>query len=134
ADSGVHTYTLDINSATNAGAYSLNSTSNAFTTNQGSTPAQSGGTLTISSIDTTNKKMTGTFSFKAYRSIDSMQKDITEGVFTNISYTTTLPPPSSTDTFRVQVDGTAFTATSLFGILALNMITITATDASVKSV
>lgn len=43
------------------------------------------GTVTISSVDTTNKKISGSFSFKA-KNIASNLKNITEGAFTNLIY------------------------------------------------
>ena len=85
ADSGVHVYSLDINSISNVGAY-VNITGLAFTSNGGTTPAESGGNLAIVSIDSVKRLMSGTFNFKAFRQVDGTQKTITEGVFNNISY------------------------------------------------
>src|SRR5450432_3153311 len=56
ADSGVHVYTLDINSSSNVAAYSKDNAV-AYTTNGGSTGDQSGGTLSITSIDAVNKTL-----------------------------------------------------------------------------
>ena len=85
ADSGVHVYSLDINSISNVGAY-LTNTGIAYTSNGGSTPAESGGNLAIVSIDPTQRLMSGTFNFKDFSQADGIQKIITEGVFNNISY------------------------------------------------
>ena len=85
ADSGVHVYTLDINSITNVGLY-VDANSLAFTSVEGGTPAESGGNLAIVSIDPAKKLMSGTFNFKAFRQLDGTQRIITEGVFNNISY------------------------------------------------
>ena len=131
-DSGVHVYTLDINSPTNVGAYSVN-TDYAYTTNQGNTAAESGGTLSITSIDTVNKKMTGTFSIKVYRQLDSKQITITEGVFTNISYDTeALPPANAKDTFNVKADGVQFPGYSITGIAAFGKINISVSNKDIS--
>jgi hypothetical protein len=44
------------------------------------------GTVTITSFDTTNNKVSGTFSFEAYNISNSTTKSITAGVFTNIEF------------------------------------------------
>ena len=106
-DSGVHNYTLDNNSM-NAAAYVDSSLSNAFsfTTNQGINPGDAGGFVNITSIDATNKKISGTFSFRVFRQMDGAQRTLTEGSFTNLPYTTTLPPGNAADTFKVKIAGT----------------------------
>ena len=132
ADSGVHVYTLDINSSVNAGAYSKDNDF-AYTTNQGNTSAESFGTLSITSIDAVNKTMSGTFSITVYRQTDSTQKIITEGVFDKISYTTTpIPPANSSDTFKVKVDGVDFPVYSILGTSVFNKISISASDQAVS--
>ncbi len=131
-DSGVHVYTLNINSPTNVGAYSVNN-EYAYTTNQGNTDAESGGTLSITSIDVANKKITGTFSMKMYRQLDSKQITITEGVFTNISYDTEgLPAANAKDTFNVKADGTPFPGYSITGIAAFGKINISVSNKDVS--
>ncbi|MEO6638345.1 MAG: DUF6252 family protein [Ginsengibacter sp.] len=131
ADSGVHVYTLNINSLSNVGAYSKNG-GVAFSTNGGTSASQSDGTLSITKIDTVNKRMSGTFSIKVYRQTDQLQKNITTGVFTNISYTTTpIPPSSATDTFKVKTDGAQFPVFSVNGISAFGMINISASNSAV---
>ena len=136
-DSGVHHYTLDQVSL-QAGAYTDSSvTVIAFTTNSGATAAQSGGSVDVTSIDTANKKVSGTFRFLVYRPIDSTSRTISEGSFTNISYSTTLPPPSSTDTFKVKIDGVDFISAAITGVRipVTNQITLTGSDQTgVKSV
>lgn len=110
ADSAVHNYTLDINSATNVAAYSKD-TGYAYGTNGGNTADQSGGVMNITSIDTVKRIMSGTFSIKVYRQFDNKQKIITNGVFKNISYDiAAIPPADKTDSFRVKVDGIPFSA------------------------
>lgn len=128
ADSGVHVYSLDIGSMTNAAAYTKG-TEYAYTTNAGNGPQQSGGTLSITSIDTDKKTISGKFSMNVYRQYDNTQKKITEGLFTNIPYDTDpVPPSNSKDTFRVKVDGTAFSVYSIAGLNMYNMITIVVND------
>jgi hypothetical protein len=106
-DSGVHRYILS-DATMNAAAYIDSSLANPlnFSSNQGNYPSQCGGEVNITSIDTVNKKMSGTFFFKVFRVADGIGRNITEGSFSNLSYTTTLPPASATDTFRVKIAGT----------------------------
>lgn len=84
-DSGVHIYTLAMRSMFNFGGYT-DATSIAFSSNEGINPGDSGGTLAITSIDRTNKLMSGTFTFKAFHQDNRTQRTITEGVFNNIPY------------------------------------------------
>lgn len=135
SDSGVHHYILNQNTLS-AASYSDTASGStvAFTSNALIT---TGGTVDITAIDTTNKKISGTFQFTAYRAIDSAQRTITLGSFTNLSYATTTPPASNTDTFTVKIDGTTFTPFSIFGthVTLLNQISISGTDqAGAKSV
>jgi hypothetical protein len=116
-DSGVHNYTLN-DMTMNAAAY-LDSTladPSALTTNQGLNPGDAGGTVNITSIDVANKKISGTFSFKVFRQLDGLQRTMTEGVFTNLSYTTTLPPSGTADTLNVKIAGTPWMPVSVIGV------------------
>ncbi len=125
ADSGVHVYTLDIGSMANIAAYTKG-TENTYTTNAGNGPQQSGGTLSITSINTDKKTISGKFSMNVFRQLDNKQKKITEGVFTNIPYETEpIPPSNSLDTFKVKIDGIAFPAYSIVAINLFNTISIT---------
>jgi hypothetical protein len=127
-DSGVHNYSLNSGtSSLNAAAYTDSSLTPlvAFTTNAWATPANYGN-LNVTSIDTVNKKMSGTFSIQVYRPLDSLQRTITQGVFTDISYTTAPAPVPATDTFRVKVDGVDFTYNLLTGIKAFGMVSVSA--------
>ena len=67
---------------------SLNTTANAST-----------GTITITEFNLTTKKISGTFSFTGFGALNSAtQKEITNGVFSNITFTDTttiIPPPTS---------------------------------------
>jgi len=73
-------------------------------------PSVSAGTATITNIDTVNKKISGTFTFTGYWSDLSVSNippiSFTNGVFTNIPYTT--GTNTSTDLFYAKVDGTEF--------------------------
>lgn len=134
-DSGVHQYTLAWDgSAGNGGAFMDSTLTDvtAFVSNDGSSPDDAGGTVNITSIDETNKTMSGTFSFKARRSTDNTSRTISEGVFTNIPYITTLPPGNATDTFNVKIDGVAFTPSVVSGInnSMLSSIIVQGTDAT----
>ena len=134
-DSGVHNYTFTNNSTSNVGAFTDSTLTPvaAFTTN-GWDIDSTYGNLNITSIDTTNKVMSGTFSMKVYRQIDSLQRNITEGVFTNVPYTTQPAPTSGTDTFRVKIDGADFSYDILSGISAFGQIHVSASQGGVKSV
>lgn len=132
ADSGVHVYSLDIGSATNVGAYSKGSEFG-YATNQGDQPGQSGGTLSVTSINTDKKTISGKFSMNVYRQYDGEQKKITEGVFRDISYETEpIPPANAKDTFRVKVDGTAFPVYSITAYNLYNMISLTINNQAVS--
>jgi hypothetical protein len=84
-DSGVHVYSLTFNSFSNFAAYG-SSNNLFFTSNEGTTPAESGGNFAIVSLDTVKRVMSGTFNFKAFHQPDGPQITITEGIFNNISY------------------------------------------------
>lgn len=135
-DSGVHNYTLAWdNTSMGAAAYQDSALADitAFTSNAGTSPGQAGGNVNITSINEVNKTMSGTFSFKAVRQITGETRTITEGVFNNIPYITSLPPTTSTDTFNVKIDGAVFTPVSVFGIkntIGLSNIAISGSDAS----
>ncbi|HXS59154.1 MAG TPA: DUF6252 family protein [Hanamia sp.] len=132
ADSSVHQYTLNIGSASNVGAYSKD-TAYTYATNQGNSADQSGGTMTITSVDTAKKTLSGTFSMKVYRQFDSKQKIITAGVFKNISYQTiAIPPATASDTFRVKVDGVQFAVYSVSGFNVFGKINISASNQDVS--
>jgi hypothetical protein len=136
-DSGVHNYTLN-NVSLNVASYidsNLTNTFN-FSTNQGVNPGDAGGIVNITSIDTANKRISGNFAFNMFRQFDGSKRTFTEGVFTNISYVTSLPPASSTDTFRVKIGGTLWVPPTIFASKTpalppqlLPQITVTGTSA-----
>ena len=129
SDSGVHQYTLAWdNSSNSAGAFTDSNLTNvtAFTSNAGSSPSDCGGVLNITSIDDVNKKMSGTFSFKAIRQTTGETRNITEGSFTNISYITSLTGNTS-NSMSVKVDGALFSPPVVTGVVVFGSITITGT-------
>jgi hypothetical protein len=99
----------------------------AFATDAGNSTADAGGTVTITKIDKTNKTITGTFVFKAYRDSDSKQVVITEGSFENLKYTDQLQPTTGSD-FKVKIDGTLWTAKSVQGIVQSGELNLIATE------
>lgn len=115
-DDEAKTYTLNPVVAEGVGALSDSAefNNNSYATVQGDDPSLAGGTVTVTRIDEANKTISGTFQFKLFREEDSAQKVITEGVFENLKYETTLPPASSTDTFTVKIDGADWKAVSIF--------------------
>lgn len=117
-DSGVHNYLLSPDNLWLSAAAWVDSTqANGFsyTSNQSYIPNEPNGRVNITSIDTVRKVMSGTFSFKVYREMDSTLRNITEGVFTNIPYTKGfgLPPANASDTFRTKIDGVALNSQSI---------------------
>lgn len=75
------------------------------------------GSVIITSINTTNKTISGTFHFTGYWSDfddDSVApKQFTNGVFTNLPYTSTNP---TGDTFFAKVNGTEFVDSDIFTV------------------
>ena len=72
------------------------------------------GTITITSIDTVNHLVCGSFQFTLTNPADNTTKTITEGVFAYVPYLggtgNNNPPPSSSDTIKAKVDGVIFDA------------------------
>ena len=75
-----------------------------------SNAAENTGSISITNIDTVNKKISGTFVYKGYWSDTTttsiLPVQFTNGVFTNIPYTSNVPV--SDDSFYAKVDGTEF--------------------------
>ena len=132
ADSSLHNYIFDINSTANAAAYSKD-TGYAYTTNGGLTADQSGGVMSITSIDTVKKTMSGTFTLKVFRQYDNTKKSITNGIFKNISYDiAAIPPADKSDSFRVKVNGAAFPAYAISNFTYGTSLNISASDQNVS--
>jgi Family of unknown function (DUF6252) len=127
-DLGVTTYQLDQQSLGGAALTDENEINqNSYTTNQGLDLNDAGGQVVITKIDQTKKTITGTFSFKMFRDIDSKQLVITEGVFEDLKYTTELPPTTGSD-LSVKIDGTAWAGKSVAGLAQSGTLTISATE------
>jgi len=119
-------YTLS-QASVSLGAYADNDSISlyAFTTNEGQDTSQAGGQVIVTAIDTINKTLSGTFSFKVYRDIDHRQKNITNGVFYKLPYLSSLPPVSSKDTLYAKIDannwvGQSIVATAFSNLLSIN--------------
>lgn len=99
-------------SASNLIAYDPNNNSNGYVywAVNPSSSSVSSGSVKITNIDTVNKTISGTFSFTGYWSDSAVSNvapiSFTNGVFTNIPYTT--GTNVSTDSFYAKVDGTEF--------------------------
>jgi len=120
------TYALTQQSSSYA-AYNLLSNgtvTNSYSTQGSSDPAQSGGSISFSSIDTIKKTISGTFYFNGFSTSDNTKKVITEGVFTDIHYSSTLPPAKLTDTFKVDVNDTVFVSQSILASLTAGQLVI----------
>lgn len=137
-DSGVHVYSLftnDTSFISNGAEYS-DSTSPAkgsFYSSDSITPNRvKVGTVTITQIDTVNKTVSGTFSFKVYRQSDNSSRSLTNGTFTKVPYTKTggIIPTPSTDTFHVKISDTLFDAFSIIPINSSGTVSINGTDST----
>ena len=109
-DTVVGTYDLG-NSGMHAGVYQTNpSASSSYNSNFGPWDGTVN-TLTIASIDKTNKKMTGTFTFKAYNFSINDSITISEGAFNNLPYVTSISGTGS-NSFSVNINGTPYLPTN----------------------
>ena len=137
-------YQLDQNSF-HAAAWtdSTETSSNAYTTNQGNSLADAGGKVFVTRIDDVKKTVSGTFQFKMYRDLDNGQKTVIDGVFENISFGTASGNPgsgtggtggtggsTSGNSISVVVDGSSYSATQVVGIVNLGKLIISGSDAA----
>lgn len=92
------------------------------------------GAVTITNINTVDQTVSGIFSFKGYWSDTTVTNILpilfTNGVFNNLPYTTTAPPPSSNDSFATKINGTDFIDTNINVATVNNVIAITASNAT----
>ena len=130
-DSGVHRYILS-DATINVAALVDSTEANpyGYTSNSGVYPTESGGEVNITSIDVTNKTISGTFSFKLFRQGDGGKKTITEGSFTNVTYVTSMPAASTVDTFRVKIDGASWVPHSIIGSNLAGQLIVTASNST----
>ena len=112
-DTALGTYILTPRTASLAAYGNVDSSGVAvFSTSQGDS-SQAGGEVTVTAIDRVAQTISGTFSFKVYRSSDDQQRTITSGVFNQIPYTASLPANDPGDTLTADIDNSAFTAESI---------------------
>jgi hypothetical protein len=124
-------YALNAQSAGYALFTNLQDTSNLYLSNSIADSSRAGGIVSLTSVDTVNKTVSGTFRFNLYQGSNATSKSVTAGVFTNISYgggfiTPPNQPPASgnTDTLTARVDNTDWKAAQVVvqmqsGILAI---------------
>ena len=109
------TYTLGAQSSSYAlYANLLNRNANVYVSNAGA----AGGTVTISSIDTVNRVVSGSFQFTLTNPADNSTETVAKGVFDYVPYTAgivgVVPPPGAPkDTMEVTVDGNKFFASDV---------------------
>jgi hypothetical protein len=90
----------------------LDSVSAVYETNFGA----GSGTVTISSIDTANHLLSGTFKLTLVNPVDNSTKIITGGVFSSIPYNGTtggVPPGGGNDTLEALVNGNQFVSAQI---------------------
>ena len=100
----------------------------AYTTNS---DPEAGGTVTITTINKTDSVMSGTFEFKVYGFVGSKGfKEVTNGVFTNIPFTSELPSTPD-NSLTVDIDGSAFTPATVNALVVAGKIIISASNTNV---
>ena len=123
--SGTGTYTLNQQTTSLAIYANIDSSFQyLYSTNQGQDTAQAGGQVTITQIDPVNKTVSGTFSFKGYRVIDGQQKTITQGRFTNLSFTGGPTGSGAQDTLTASIDNKGWQGTSIQAAVNAGVLTI----------
>ncbi len=135
-DSGVHVYSVFTNDTSffSNGAEYSDSTSPSkgsfYSSDSNTTNYIKIGTISITNIDTTNKTITGSFSFRVYRQSDTTSRSFTNGVFTKVPYTKIggIIPSAGTDSFQVKINDTLFNAFSIIPISSSGTIAINAAD------
>lgn len=102
---------------------------------QGGTESQ--GEIIVTEIDDVNNTISGTFSFTGTNPTLMESKEFTNGVFTNITYTTDISTTNN-NTFFAKVDGVEFEENLLEGTLTslagTEILTITATKNNLESI
>ncbi|RKR09075.1 hypothetical protein C8C83_0675 [Flavobacterium sp. 90] len=93
-------------------------------------------TVTITSIDSKTKKLSGTFQFTGIRSNSNNKlenKTFTKGSFNEIAYTSNVPVVNK-NTFSAKLDGTNFVPTSVTAISVMGKIMIGGIKGSVENI
>lgn len=102
-----------------------------------SNASENTGAVTITNINTATQKISGFFTFKGYWSDPSVSNiapiQFTNGVFTNLPYTTTVTNPNN-NTFATKINGTDFIDTDVLAVKTNNIIAITASNAANEKV
>ena len=130
AGTGTGTYYLDQRSPSLATYANIDSSFvYAFSTNSAPDTAQAGGVVTITEIDQTGQTISGTFSFNAYRTIDGTQKSITQGIFTKLPFTASLPTTTNGDTLTATIDAKPWVGKSIQAAVNAGELTIVGSSA-----
>jgi hypothetical protein len=93
----------------------------------------------ISSIDVTNKKISGTFKFTGVKFANNtgttiVTKTFTNGSFTNLPYTADVVQQPSNNTFTAKFDGVNFVPTSITGLKSSGFISIIGRRGSIENI
>lgn len=128
------TYTLNQTSLSSAElADSTDQNGSVYSTDQGTSAANAGGTVVVTGIDKVRKTISGTFQFRMFRNSDGKQKVITEGSFDKIPYISSLPPAAVTDTFQVKIDNVNWSGGSIStGMTSTGELFISASELNVS--
>jgi len=94
--------------------------------------------IVISSIDTVNKKISGTFQFTGVRYVAGSSttvetKVFTNGVFNNLSYSADVVAPSG-NSFFAKLDGSNFVPTNITGIKMSGFISVIGRKGSIENI
>lgn len=114
------TYNIGFTSG-NVATYATTSTSVVWLSNGDPTCT---GTLKVTGLNPTTKRISGTFSFKGYRASDNTYKNITTGVFTNVPYQTGIS--NGSNTFNVKIDNVNWVPTFITGYSSIGFINVEA--------
>jgi hypothetical protein len=107
-DAGATRYILNKQTLNTAIYYNDSTYVQYFTTNPFSPSFTGGGEVNISEIDKTSQTITGTFHYEMLADSMSVERSVTDGVFSRLPYITTLPLAKITDIFYADVDGVAY--------------------------
>jgi hypothetical protein len=83
----------------------------------------------ITSIDKVNKKMSGTFAFKATNTSNGDSVTISQGAFNNLPYLTSIVSTGN-NSFTVTIDGSVFVPSLISGVVSGSNINIIASDST----